>query len=948
MSTELYKIIKLPSDTIMENKRNIPELTVKNAMMDSQIVSLADNQVLHKIRDYYETIKIDLSSTSTSDESLLSIVDDIVNIVIPMDKGKEDDYENIATSGFTLNGKDYDRLCSGSGQIRRNTITFIRKELYSYIFKALCCGLSPEDFGDDFNTAKFNAYFGLNMSGVHFLKQAPRVCVVDDYEEVLPHLQVDYITTNITEQCSGNKTKKIIKKEINPLYYDEILNDEGKPTPLNSFDGQGLCDPTYAKKIALELGYLKEDGTGYTPSEYIIRAPWIKGLVVNFNWKEYCRNKGVEYLTDIFTEDKKSIDDIDFLISKSQFKMHKQYKEKGGWDYYTKSMKENNLLWGVVMPNKENDDHFKTLNYQYLNALSLTNKDIDDLCKRTENILTRLCEGDMKQAYQMIISHDSKEDESCSDDEIDANDSTSTYKTFLQKAVEYNSDLLQDEYIQELIFKQSKAKFKDAKIGKIECPSNFQFIISDPVAQIQFVIRNHAASDDIVKQQEFKSLKVQGLLKENEVYSHYWNENKYGQKEKIILMRSPMIDKSEIAVRNLVNTGDTRYWYGTVKSGIILSIHDLTTLQMQNCDMDGDRCFSSNLDTLVNGAMENPRPLLYPSNKKESITGCIANENLIAADIRGLNSKVGTISNEGAILYALLANYSEGSWEYNEVSRRIEILGELVGVEIDRIKTSIPPKRPSDWAYEQIITKGTDNKIADSSEEIERKRKHNALATSKKPYYFRYIYDYLDKDINSINTGLKHEALWNYGIKLDKLLRSPTKELTEEQLNTVYKYQNFYPVIDSNCNVNRICHKFEKLEHKLQRSKMSRKMLFEYCNINTQIFDGDILQAITGLYNQYKKQLKFITAENNSGEQSDSDKSKRKNTKERFNSLFECLKRQILFLCKEDIKTALRYMLKVIKDENDKENFIWDVLGEQLLCDKVIPPKNLKLKNQEE
>lgn len=698
----------------------------------------------------------------------------------------------------------------------------------------------------------------------------------------------------------------------------------------------------------MELGYLKDDGTGYIPSEYIIRAPWIKGLVVNFNWKEYCRNKGVEYLTDIFTDDKKSIDDIDLLISKSQFKMYKQYKEKGGWNYYTKSMKENNLLWGVVMPNKENDDHFKTLNYQYLNALSLTDSDIDNLCKRTEDILTKLCEGDIKQAYHMIISRDSKTEDSCNDDEIDAKDITTPYKTFLQKSVEYNYDLLQDEYIQELIFKQSKAKFKEAKIGKIECPSNYQFIVSDPVAQIQFIIRNHAASEDIGKQQEFRSLKVQGLLKENEVYSHYWNENKYGQKEKIVLMRSPMIDKSEIAVMKLVNTGETKYWYGTIKSGIILSIHDLTTLQMQNCDFDGDRCFSCNLNALVTGAMQNPRPLLYPSNKKELITGSVTSKNLIEADIRGLNSKVGTISNEGASLYALLANYSEDSWEYKEILRRIEILGELVGVEIDRIKTSISPKRPSDWAYEQIISKDTGNKKADSLDEIERKRKYNALATSKKPYYFRYIYDYLDKDINKLCTSLKHESLWNYGVKLDKLLDIPKDELTEDQLNTIHKYQNYYPVIDSNCNVNRICHKFEKLERKLQRTPVSRKMLFEYCNINSRIFDTQILQEISGIYNQYKKQRKFVTADNNSYEQSDSDKLKRKNTRERFNYLYECLRKQILFLCNDDTETALSYMLKVIKNENAKENFIWDVLGEQLLKDEIIPKNKLELKKQEE
>ena len=148
-----------------------------------------DNLVFKKIRDYYKEHE--------NDEELSTdkLAKDIVNIVMPMNSTAKDMYINLAVIGFKDNDVEMKRLMSGSGQNRRNTVTFIKKRLYDYIMKALLCGLTLEDFGDDFNAAKFNAYFGLYMSGCLLLKDFPKVCIIDDYEEIIPDMEVNYIRT---------------------------------------------------------------------------------------------------------------------------------------------------------------------------------------------------------------------------------------------------------------------------------------------------------------------------------------------------------------------------------------------------------------------------------------------------------------------------------------------------------------------------------------------------------------------------------------------------------------------------------------------------------------------------------------------------------------------------------------------------------------------------------
>ncbi len=289
------------------------------------------------------------------------------------------------------------------------------------------------------------------------MENAPRVCVIDDYKQIIPHEKVDFIVTTKTD-IPGNKQLKIrdkiiITKEIKQYFYDEPRPTANgiieKPYPLNSFDGQGLADPGWMIRVAWELGYKKKN-KGYIPSQLIIRAPWIKGLLVNFDWKLFLRQHGVTTIKDIYGTEMK-IDDVDILLSKSQFKMHRIYDKKGGWKFYEESMNRYGLKWGVCLPNKEYDVRYKELNYQYLSALDLTDEQIDSLCEHHVKFLTDICNTDKEEAFLALMRLNRIE----KDDEEEA---TPVYESLMQRAIKINKTLLHDRFIQNMIHKGSARK----------------------------------------------------------------------------------------------------------------------------------------------------------------------------------------------------------------------------------------------------------------------------------------------------------------------------------------------------------------------------------------------------------------------------------------------------------------------------------------------------------
>lgn len=937
-----FEIYKISTEKLIQRDgkkiKVIPiTLTKREALEHGELVKIQQNQLTANIQGYFRRQSFDMC-------------DVIVNVVVPTDAKKrgEKEYAAIAKEGFTMNGKHYVRLFSGSGQIRRNTVTFIREDLYEPIFNSLLCGLTLEDFGNDFNAAKYNAYSGLNMSGCHLLPDAltPKVCVVDDFKQIRPHNTVNYVTEESVEYITlpdedfvlrdgqqdfdildGKAIRKSdgkeftihtgIKKNVQEKHYDEIENSPA----LNSFDGQGLMSPEWSECVSLYLGL------SYIPSEMIIRAPWVKGLLATVPFHEWFAEHGITEITDSFGK-VRPVAEIDCIISKSQFKMHKIYKAKcepmgvNAWDYHCAAMHQNHLHWGVTKFNGYADDDIKALNYQYIQALQLNNDDIEELCKPTEKFLQSLNSGSVEEVYNNLMVNAKGYWQTVVDDQNDIDESITNvnYTKLFQKVIEANPEFIDDKYIRELIFRECQVKFDGAKLGKILTRGNFQFCVSDPVAQLEWIAKNHCGMD----------IEVNGVVPAGMVYSNYWMNSEDSGKE-IVLMRSPLIDRNEISKRGLMQNDEHYCRY--ISSGVVYSIHDLTALQMGGCDFDGDICFSTNNPIILKGCYDyqTAKPLYYKLQSTD-LVGAITPENVINADVRGLNSKVGQISNKAGSLYANLHNYVEGTSEHTSLYNSIVALGQVVGMEIDRIKTAVAPTPPLEWKTLQGVKRQNrefETSQALTDEEMQGKDRHNKLTPDVKPYYFRHNYDYIDKGIQELNRECNKMCKQTFGYKLEELVRRCEQGIANEREIQLYnQYLAAYPVIDTDCIVNHICHWFEDFERNLKKETISEgvNMLSGYVSHSVEL-DEDILGKVKYIIDGYKRQRRLLTKNANSNHDV--------NNKERRHNVFELqqeiniyYRNEIFDLTEGDLQLAFDYLITAASGD---EKTVWNILDDAII-----------------
>lgn len=915
--SEIYKI---PTGQFTEAKdkkiRIIPlDLDRRTALENGWVIKIQENQLTHVIQDHLGEDDVDMSSV-------------LVNIFVEPGSKKqgEREYKELAEKGFTLNGDRYVRLLSGSGQIRRNTITFVRENLYRPIIDRLLCGLRFDDFGDAFNAAKFNAYLGLSMSGCHLLPPdlSPRVCVVDDFEEIRPHdivhhlteRRVEYITLpdrdyildegdadfEITDDKAVRKSDSVaftvrrgICKKIESVPYDEI---EGSPA-LNSFDGQGLASPSWVQRVSDYLG------CGYMPSEMIIRAPWVKGLLVTVPFHGFLADRKITRITDSFGK-ARDISDIDVIISRSQFKMDKIYGQKYGvdaWDYHQDAMDKSGLRWGIARINAGHDASEKRLNYQYLQVLRLDDEDVDALCTRTDEELKKLNSDDIWEIFDQLA---------VKDDGPDGDDR----KKLFQRVIECNPAFINDRHIRSIILRECQKMMDASKIGRLLVHGNYQFCVSDPLAQLEWIERRHCDSD----------VEVEGVIPPGHVYSEYWL-NDPGHTEDIVLMRSPMIDRNEIAKRRVMTERYDLFRY--IRSGIIYSINDLTALQQGGCDFDGDIVFSTNDWIIARGCdgYGTAKPLYYDLGNTD-LLGPITLDNMIGADIRGLNSKVGSISNKASSLYAMLEDRDEGDHSYDRLYDSVITLGQIIGREIDRIKTSLSPTFPLEWDTLQarkVQRRDLSSDKIETDEELSGIYRHNASVPDRKPYFFRYLYRYIDDAIKQLDRAFGKTALYTYGMRLPKFIETcKNGEATEEMMRLYRQYRRAYPVIDTDCVVNHICKHFEDLEKSVKRRTLreGEDMLLSFVT-DTQL-DEDVLKAVKDLLAGYQRHKRLMAK--SGSDAYDGSKNSREDAYNTLDLLREFYRGEAIKVA-GDVQAAFNYMMQAAKSKD----IVWEILGADVL-----------------
>lgn len=821
----LYQIFKIPASKIVDNNLVIKNYTPYQGVKDGNIVSIGDNIVFQQLRYlhndfrdhrelFYYVQKLRNSAHYYKKQGKYNearvlgykinqvlFVPDVVNVFVDRRKS---DFHKISASGFDFNGEHFVYLCSGAGQIRRNTATFINAKYRDTIVETINCGLDKKT--SKFVLAKYSAYFALAFSSILWVR-TPRVCVIKDFFRTLPNQSVDFI-------CKDENGKSIVETRNMDL-------------ELNCADGQGLIDPEFAKLWASDMNL------PFVPCSFVARSCFVKGNLATFDFKGYAHAHNISTIKDRWGHEY-NIDEIDVLLSESQFKTAKYYES---WQEYLEYTIKGKINWGVARYNKHYDEDYVLANYQYIQALDLSKEDIKDLIAPTIKWIQQICSGDPLFALLYCFGTHS--------DDPTYQEMYGMAQTNIMKAIIKNNKFLDDSYVQSRIYKNIVESINKAKIGKIWVKGNYQFMISDPVAQCQAAL----------------GLEPVGLIKKDEVYSNYWLKHR-PEGCVIDLCRSPLIDQHEHnPSKIIVNNAEADYWYQYLNSGIIYSTYDTACYRHSDSDYDGDIVMSTDNELFIKGSHKNQNIITYekghPKVQKmtvSNITKCVS---------KGFGTAVGSFSNCATILYSMAAifNKPEQSDMAKTLMTRIKLLREIVGQEIDRIKGADKPSLPSDWKHFEQISN------LDDEETRKEKYKHNALVVSKKPYFFRYLYPELNKRFKQFEASYNQVSKDMFGIKFKKLLKKENK--TPEEINLIKKYQKYSPLITSDCTMNALCKLIEDVDFDIKFArnsdhtkavKVSQLPTYE-SKYGTQ-FDQTKYDFVKKLYQRYNshKQIKQLVS----------------------------------------------------------------------------------------
>lgn len=786
-------------------------------------------------------------------------------------------YDKFANKGFYYGNEKFVRRSAGSGNLKQNTVTFVKESIEKELLKKIRVGFQIDiETSAILPPSKFGAYEGLTTSGCVFVSK-PNVVVIPDFEYITfkdknnKEHNVYYVTKEGGKE-NGEKEPPKYNTEIVP-FFETKKDEDGNPCAyLNSFDGMGLISPDFVAEK-----WMKELEIDYIPSAFIVRSIGVKGLLATFPFKEFARRNGYTHIVDIKHKDSEDdeveyidIENVDIILTESQWKYKKLYKDNFGkvgcdFDYYNTNKE---ALWGVQRYAPKEDKDISKLNYQLEHTSNIqTDEDIQKVVEPTEKYLRLLAEGKpeyilyalMKETVMQKSEEDLEEDDidimddmeyGSTDDEctdIEYLDYDELKTTTLNRAIMKNHDLLNDIYVNDQIKKMIMGILNKAKCGKLypEHNSNYEFMISDPYALAQWAFNwlqwtkygtkgvENGAVTDVAKKNGI------GLIPPNHVYSRYWLDKNVS---KIGACRSPLTDIAEHNILEVCNKenisedvfSEMETYYRYIRSGIIYGLHDLSVIRHSDSDFDGDMVCTFDSEVFINNAWD-VMPTTYDKGVDKMEVEKYSTKVATKSDKQGFGNKVGFYSNWSTSLFAMIPLYADGERhsnkdypEYNctEKQRKlyeiIKTVRYFIGEEIDSTKTGVKPEKSNDFIFVSYKPDAEEIRKYNQKEIEEYAKKHlkrNELVPKYMPYFFIYVRDYYKDKYTKYKSHMNDICKWYTYESIDNFVNGVmrgTRELVTESEKFFWKYFSEHcPLLLTDCLMNKICWKLENFETEL-------------------------------------------------------------------------------------------------------------------------------------
>ena len=294
-----------------------------------------------------------------------------------------------------MNGEKYVFFSASAGQIRTKKFVAIKESAYDACRDALTCGLSIDDINTHggININKYLAYLALCNSATTRWEDFPidKTIVIEDFETDVYGL-VDFI---------NEKDYSIARQE--------------QKVPITHTDGCGMILPKLSK------------------INFMVRAPWVKGLLASFPFDEFIREANEKdptrnhaLITDIYGVEHDVLkEDIQIILTKSQFKLWKYFDS---WKHYQENFKRCGCTAGKCNEEPRYIEDAK-FNYQMLQTLvDMTDEELSAICEKTNRKLRNMT-SDRQTMLQVFGA--TKDEE---------------HMSSFQKCLAYYPELLQDPY----------------------------------------------------------------------------------------------------------------------------------------------------------------------------------------------------------------------------------------------------------------------------------------------------------------------------------------------------------------------------------------------------------------------------------------------------------------------------------------------------------------------
>lgn len=900
-----FYIMKLTSDMLekfgyrLKRVRGSSNTNANDVRKNHELIALGDNQALRTIREIRYERNPNISRYDQTELGKLyeqkrqlkkQVFTDEVKKQISIINGKIDDmlfmpeyvsvvinnvnhYKKIIKNGLYINGYRYVRLMCSAGQARVNTVILIREDYEAEVKRRLKCGAKEVKITKN----KYNAYFALSSSSTYLIPK-PNVLLINDCERTMEK-DVDWI-------------EKIPQDEKTPLSNNERVITAKKELEFNFFDGCGAVSVEFAQRVAEELEI------DYLPAAFCVRCAYVKGMVFVIDFKKFAQENNIQHVSDLYGNSQK-IEDIDIILTKSQFKLYNAYDSIEDYD---RLCEENHFLWGVTKLTPKYDDNFFRSNYQFCQAIDLRNdKDVEELCQPTVDWLKGVANNDVNYTLLYLLG------KLCDNPDTDFSNIMNMTSDNIAKALLLNPDMINEEYIKSTITYSINKKIRESYLGKLILDGNFSVMIPDMYAFMQ-----HAFG-----------MEVTGALKEFEHYSHFWN--KRGKKD-VIAMRSPLTWRSEVNKLNLVNNELTDKWFTYLTSGIVYNVWGCDCMIHADSDYDGDIVASTDNEVFLRCRYDN-LPITYSKSTVEK--EFIKEEELYQADIQSFNSTIGQITNISTSFYELLSNFEdkpEYQREQAEILERLKLIRKSQGDSIDKAKGIKIEPMPKHW------TRYTKERPENESDDMW--QFCNSIVADRKPYFFRYLYSKCNAEYQAYRKQKEHDAFCSFEKGLNELLEADYEKLQTKEKEFVDNYYRFSPLIDCNGRMNKICRFMEKsLTHIRTNTRTSVELIHQMQHDpDTQFADSDI-EKMDDYFSRYRKaKLKKQKIAQSVDSTNGGDKQSRISATS-FDQFCSMLRKEIV----QNIDGDMKYIVDLaihccyIRFRSRPKAFVWDLFGNQIV-----------------